>query len=198
MTILRIQLEPRVLAHRGLHLEELCGPGRGDHRAEDSAGLAEQLDDILVAALQRRYLRRIAATTGARGMLGAIHSDKRCRIDLVRGHWDSDAVSEFHHPLLLQVRQTDIALYHIELQILHSLQFHLEVSWAGNRDTHLVIGPHPFKQPARSINPRAGAHAGCIRLPILGGFVGSVAGTAYSGDPEREPGAALSFAKILL
>ena len=60
-------------------------------------------------------------------MLGVVHADQRGGEDLVSGHRHADAVRELHHPLLLQIRQPDVALDQVVLQDLGALEFHLEV-----------------------------------------------------------------------
>ena len=60
-------------------------------------------------------------------MLGVVDAHQGGRVDLVGRHRDTDAMGELHHPLLLQVRQPDVALDEVVLQDPGALQFHLEV-----------------------------------------------------------------------
>ena len=72
-------------------------------------------------------------------MLGVVDADKRGREDLVRRHRHADAVRELDHPLLLQVRQPDVALDQVVLEHLGALQLHLELAGRRDGDAHLVV-----------------------------------------------------------
>ena len=114
----------------------------------------------------------------------------------MRSDGDSDAVRELHHPLLLQVRQPDVALDQIVLERLRALQLHLELRHARNRDAHLVVNALPLHQIAGAEHPRSRAHAGFVRLALFDRFVRRVARTAHRGDAEREERAPFGLAEV--
>ena len=186
-----------------LHLRSSFSvPAAGNHRAEDPAGLAEELDDVVVAALQRRHLRRIAAAAGGAGVLRVVHADERRRIDLVRRHRNADAVRELDHPFLLQVRQAHVALDQIVLAAPWRAAVPSRSARGSKSRCPSCNRPLPFHQIAGAVDARAGTHAGVVRLAILDRLVRRVAGAAHRRDrrtpatrgpaPRRSPSAGAS------
>ncbi len=131
-------------------------------------------------------------------MFGRIDAYQHGGIDLMGGDRYADAVREFDHAPLLQVRQPYVALDQVVLQHLCAVQLLLQMCRPGNGDAHLVVHTLPFEQIAGDIETRTGTNARVHRLAALHAIVRLVTGITHGSDAESQPGAIDGLTKVRL